>query len=98
MNSSISLLRIAFWFAYLFFGTALCVQVFTAYEINYIHIFELTHAKRITHIELYKIACIFFFIFSFGLHFRWDNDFIQFIEERDPTASDAQIKEKIEQD
>ena len=83
-KASNPLFRTALIFSYMFFACGICVEVFTKYEINYIHIFELTHTNRVTDTELYKLACIFFFIFCFGLKIRWESDWESFVENEMP--------------
>lgn len=70
----------AIFFTYMFFACGLCVQVFTAYGINYAHIFELTHENRVTHVELYKLASIFMFMTCLGINIFWDNAFYTYIQ------------------
>lgn len=39
--NSTSVLRVTFFFIYLIFATGFCIQVFLAYGVNYLYIFEL---------------------------------------------------------
>lgn len=51
-----------FAFAFAFFAAGLCVKVWRAYDVNYIHIIGIDYDQRVNQFQLWKMASILFFI------------------------------------
>lgn len=69
IHNVVRIIRIGFYFATIVFGSAVCVQVFTAYGVNYIFIFQLDPTRKVTYHQLYRIAALLYSVclFSFCL-------------------------------
>ena len=63
--------RVEFMIIYIIAATGVVIRVFRFYEINYIHIFELSFEDKITEWQLWRVASVLFFVwtFSFNLNF-----------------------------
>ena len=64
LEASQSVLRLSLFIIYCIFGAGLCVQVFTAYGVNYLYIFEVDPHEKLTHHTLYRVSLILAFAWS----------------------------------
>ena len=62
MANLMSILRMTLILTFILFGCAFCIQVFLAYRINYLYIFELDPHRKVNHHQLYRVALILLFI------------------------------------
>jgi len=60
--NSLHIFRMTICFTMIVFACALCIQIFLAYGINYLYIFELDPHNKVTHHQLYKIAIQLYFL------------------------------------
>ena len=64
ITPTLSIFRVAFVLIYILFAVGLAIQVFHAYGVNYMYIFELDPHYKMTHWQLYKVGIILFFVLS----------------------------------
>lgn len=69
--SAVYSLRFTFFFVYVVFASAFCIQTFSKYGINYLYIFDFDPRYKMNSHQLYKVGSVLLFIwtmcFSFSL-------------------------------
>ena len=67
LSSSIYVFFVTFVFVWILFATGLSIQIWKSYHINYEYLFGIDPNYRMFHLQFYKVALIFLFVWMFFL-------------------------------
>jgi hypothetical protein len=67
LSSSIYVFFVTFVFVWILFSTGICIQIWKQYQINYEYLFGIDPRYRMFHVQFYKVAMIFLFVWMFCL-------------------------------
>jgi len=66
-DSVSALYSMCMWITVLMWGCGFALQIFTAYKINFVYIFEINPISSLTHYQFYSFAAMLSFIIFFSL-------------------------------
>lgn len=82
--SALCITRMSFVIVYVMFAIAFSIQVFQAYGINYLFVFELDPQHKVTHTTMYRVSCLMLFIWTACMAFTLAELKLEFIFEHKP--------------